>query len=153
MAEISEVTARLLDYVSYDTQSEDDRESIPSTKKQFELAHKLAGELKELGASQVRISEQGYVYACIPSNLEEGKTCPSLGFIAHMDTAPSFSGKDVKPQFIRDYDGQDICLNREQELWMRTADFPDLKAYEGKTLITMGPRCWEQTIRPVSLKS
>ena len=70
MAEISEVTARLLDYVSYDTQSEDDRESIPSTKKQFELAHKLAGELKELGASQVRISEQGYVYACIPSNLE-----------------------------------------------------------------------------------
>ena len=136
MAEISEVTARLLDYVSYDTQSEDDRESIPSTKKQFELAHKLAGELKELGASQVRISEQGYVYACIPSNLEEGKTCPSLGFIAHMDTAPSFSGKDVKPQFIRDYDGQDICLNREQDLWMRTADFPDLKAYEGKTLIT-----------------
>lgn len=78
MAEISEVTARLLDYVSYDTQSEDDRESIPSTKKQFELAHKLVGELKELGASQVRISEQGYVYACIPSNLEEGKTCPSL---------------------------------------------------------------------------
>ncbi len=136
MAEISEVTARLLDYVSYDTQSEDDRESIPSTKKQFELAHKLAGELKELGASQVRISEQGYVYACIPANLEEGKTCPSLGFIAHMDTAPSFSGKDVKPQFIRDYDGQDICLNREQDLWMRTADFPDLKAYEGKTLIT-----------------
>ena len=53
-----------------------------------------------------------------------------------MDTAPSFSGKDVKPQFIRDYDGQDICLNREQDLWMRTADFPDLKAYEGKTLIT-----------------
>mgnify|MGYP000255477826 FL=1 len=102
MAEISEVTARLLDYVSYDTQSEDDRESIPSTKKQFELAHKLAGELKELGASQVRISEQGYVYACIPANLEEGKTCTSLGFIAHMDTAPSFSGKDVKPQFIRD---------------------------------------------------
>ena len=63
MAEISEVTARLLDYVLYDTQSEDDRESIPSTKKQFELAHKLAGELKELGASQVRISEQGYVYS------------------------------------------------------------------------------------------
>ena len=136
MAEISEVTARLLDYVSYDTQPEDDRESIPSTKKQFELAHKLVGELKELGASQVRISEQGYVYACIPSNLEEIKTCPSLGFIAHMDTAPSFSGKDVKPQFIWDYDGQDICLNREQDLWMRTADFPDLKAYEGKTLIT-----------------
>ena len=54
------------------------------------------------------------------------------GFIAHMDTAPSFSGKDVKPQFIRDYDGQDICLNREQDLWMRTADFPVLKAYEGK---------------------
>lgn len=123
MAEISEVTARLLDYVSYDTQSEDDRESIPSTKKQFELAHKLVGELKELGASQVRMSEQGYVYACIPSNLEEGKTSLALGFIAHMDTAPSFSGKDVKPQFIRDYDGQDICLNREQDIWMRTADF------------------------------
>ena len=97
MAEISEVTARLLDYVSYDTQSEDDRESIPSTKKQFELAHKLAGELKELGASQVRISEQGYVYACIPANLEEGKTCPSLGFIAHMDTSPAVTDTTICP--------------------------------------------------------
>ena len=76
MAEISEVTARLLDYVLYDTQSEDDRESIPSTKKQFELAHKLAGELKELGASQVRISEQGYVYACIPPIWRREKHVP-----------------------------------------------------------------------------
>ena len=79
MAEISGVTARLLDYVSYDTQSEDDRESIPSTKKQFELAHKLAGELKELGASQVRISEQGYVTACILPIWKRKKTCPPLG--------------------------------------------------------------------------
>ena len=137
MAEISEVTARLLDYVSYDTQSEDDRESIPSTKKQFELAHKLAGELKELGASQVRISEQGYVYACIPSNLEEGKTCPLPGLYRPYGYSSLLLRQGCKaavhPGLTTD---RNICLNREQDLWMRTADFPDLKAYEGKTLIT-----------------
>lgn len=134
MAEMSGVTKRLLEYVSYDTQSEDDQEKIPSTDKQLALAEKLANELKAMGASEVRISQQGYVYASIPSNVEE--KAPVLGFIAHMDTAPSFSGKDVKPQIIQNYDGQDICLNRELDIWMRTSDFPDMKVCKGKTLIT-----------------
>ena len=135
VAEISEVTARLLDYVSYDTQSEDDRESIPSTKKQFELAHKLAGELKELGASQVRISEQGYVYACIPANLEEGKTCPSLGFIAHMDTSPDMSGKDITPRIVENYNGSDIVLNAEDRVILSPAQFSELLTHKGEDLI------------------
>lgn len=134
VTDVTGVTKRLLEYVSYDTQSEDDQENIPSTDKQRVLAGKLAEELEAMGASQVRISGQGYVYASIPSNVS-GQV-PSLGLIAHMDTAPSFSGKDVKPRFIEAYDGQDICLNQEQDIWMRAKDFPDLKAYQGKTLIT-----------------
>lgn len=134
MAEIKAVTKRLLEYVSYDTQSEDDRENIPSTDKQLVLAERLAEELKEIGVSDVRISSQGYVCGAIPSNVD--RQTPSLGFIAHMDTAPSFSGKNVNPRIIENYNGQDICLNPSRDIWMYTEDFPDLKAYKGKTLIT-----------------
>lgn len=131
---MTEAAERLLKYVSFDTQSEDGKEMVPSTEKQRVLAGILAKELEEMGASQVRISEYGYVYALIPATTE--KKIPSLGFIAHMDTAPSFTGTNVKPKIIEKYDGLDICLNEEMDLWMRTSDFPDLKAYEGQSLIT-----------------
>lgn len=134
MIEVKGVTKRLLEYVSYDTQSEEEKDCIPSTGKQLALAGRLAQELAGMGASGVMTSEQGYVYAFIPSNIRQQAS--SLGFIAHMDTSPSFTGRDVKPKLIEDYDGQDICLNQEQDIWMRTADFPDLKAYKGQTLIT-----------------
>ena len=96
----------------------------------------LAEELKELGVSDVREDENGYVYGVIPSNLEEGHQAPALGFISHMDTAPAFSGTNVKPQIIENYDGEDICLNKDASIWLSANDFPEMKNYKGKTLIT-----------------
>ena len=128
------VTDRFLRYISYDTQSKEDEEQVPSTKKQMELGRLLAAELKEMGVSDVRMDEHGYIYGEIPANTQE-KT-RSLGFIAHMDTSPALSGKDVKPQFVKDYDGGDICLNKEKDIWLLTSDFPEMKNYKGKTLIT-----------------
>ena len=94
----SDVTDRFLTYISYDTQSKEGAEEMPSTRSQLALAEKLAEELKQMGASQVRMDAYGYVYAKIPSNTN--RDIPALGFIAHMDTAPALSGKDVKAQVI-----------------------------------------------------
>ena len=132
----SQVTERFLRYAAVDTQSADDMEQMPSTEKQRVLGHMLAEELKELGVSDVREDENGYVYGVIPSNLEEGHQAPALGFISHMDTAPAFSDTNVKPQIIENYDGEDICLNKDASIWLSANDFPEMKNYKGKTLIT-----------------
>ncbi len=131
---MSEVVEKFLRYVTIDTESLGDQEQVPSTEKQRSLANLLAEELKEMGAANVRVSQYGYVYADIPSTTDKKVT--SIGFIAHMDTAPSFSGKDVKPQVVADYNGKDICLNKELGISMGPAQFPDLLNYIGKTLIT-----------------
>lgn len=131
---MSEVIEKFLRYVSIDTESMDDQKQVPSTEKQRTLAKLLADELIEMGASNVRISPNSYVYADIPATTE--KKVPSLGFISHMDTAPSFSGKDVKPQIISNYQGDDICLNQTLGISMGPGQFPDLLKYVGKTLIT-----------------
>ena len=128
------VTERFLRYISYDTQSKEEGEQVPSTTKQLELGKLLTTELKEMGVANVRMDEHGYIYGEIPANTEEKIT--SLGFIAHMDTSPALSGKDVKPQFVENYDGGDICLNKEKDIWLLTSDFPEMKNYKGKTLIT-----------------
>ena len=128
------VTERFLRYISYDTQSKEEEEQVPSTKKQLEFSILLAAELKEMGISNVRMDGHGYIYGEIPANTEE--TVMSLGFIAHMDTSPALSGKDVKPQLVENYDGCDICLNKEKDIWLLTSDFPEIKKYKGKTLIT-----------------
>lgn len=96
----------------------------------------LAEELREMGVSEVREDENGYVYGMIPSNLEEGAAAPALGFISHMDTAPAFSGENVKPRIIENYDGEDICLNKEASIWLSVKEFPEMKRYKGQTLIT-----------------
>lgn len=132
----SQVTEHFLRYAAVDTQSADDMEQMPSTEKQRVLGHMLAEELKELGVSDVREDENGYVYGVISSNLEEGHQAPALGFISHMDTAPAFSGTNVKPQIIENYDGEDICLNKDASIWLSANDFPEMKNYKGKTLIT-----------------
>ena len=95
------------------------------------------GELKEMGASDVRMDEEyGYVYATIPSTLkEEGKEVPVIGFIAHMDTSPAVSGKDVKPRIVENYDGKDIVLNQELNIILPVEENPELLEYEGKKLI------------------
>lgn len=129
-----EVVKRFLNYVAYDTQSEDGRQQMPSTAKQLTLGKVLAQELKDMGASDVRLDENGYVYGVIPANTD--RKLPVLGFISHMDTAPALTGANIKPQIIENYDGEDICLNDKLDIWMRTKDFPELTGYKGNTLIT-----------------
>lgn len=132
---MSEVIERFLRYVAVDTKSEDEAGQIPSTPGQFTLANMLAEELRQMGAERVRVSEHCYVFAEIPATPGmEGKK--ALGLISHMDTSPALSGADVKPQFVKNYDGTDICLNKELDLWLRVSEFPELASYAGKDLIT-----------------
>lgn len=130
---MSKVLDRFLHYVSFDTQSMDDQEQVPSTEKQLALAKALKEELEAMGASQVRMSEHGYVYAMIPATADH--PVKSLGFVAHMDTAPAMSGKDVKPRIVERYDGQDLVLNEEKKIVMRVKDFPGMLDCVGKDLI------------------
>lgn len=132
---MSEVIERFLSYISINSQSVEGAGQIPSSSGQTLLARRLAGELRELGAEDVSVSEHSYVYATIPPS--EGVTAaPVLGFIAHMDTAPALSGENIRPQIIRAYDGGEICLNRELDIRLRPADFPDMTRYKGQDLIT-----------------
>lgn len=127
------VTEKFLKYVSFGTQSQGGEETCPSTKSQFALGEALAAELKEMGAQDVILTENCYVYATIPATSE--KKIPVLGFIAHMDTAPDYPGGPVKPQIIKNYDGKNILMNRETGLEMKVADFPQLVGYKGQDLI------------------
>ena len=134
---MSTVVDKFLKYVTIDTQSDEDSTTSPSTEKQKDLARLLVGELKEMGASDVRMDEEyGYVYATIPSTLKEGgKEVPVIGFIAHIDTSPAVSGKDVKPRIVENYDGKDIVLNQELNIILPVEENPELLEYEGKKLI------------------
>ena len=129
------VVDSFLRYVAMDTQSEEGVTCFPSTEKQKDLARLLKDELTKLGASDVRMDENGYVYAVIPSNLSEDKKVPAIGFIAHMDTAPAVSGKDVKPRIVKDYDGKDIVLNEADNVVLLVKDFPEIIDYIGQDLI------------------
>lgn len=124
---------RFLRYVSVDTQSNPESESQPSAAKELDLLKMLKDELEALGVD-AELDEYGYVMATIPSNC--GKDVPAVGFIAHVDTAPDASGKDIKPQIIKDYDGGDIALKGVEGLYLKVEDFPEMKDYEGQTLIT-----------------
>ena len=120
-------------YVSVDTQSNPESESQPSAAKELDLLKMLRDELEAMGV-EAKLDEYGYVMATIPSNC--GKDVPAVGFIAHVDTAPDASGKDIKPQIIKDYDGGDIALKGVEGLYLKVEDFPEMKDYEGQTLIT-----------------
>lgn len=124
---------RFLRYVAVDTQSDPESESQPSSARQLNLLKMLCAELQGMGV-EASLDEYGYVMASIPSNC--GKDVPSVGFIAHVDTSPDASGKDIRPQIIRNYDGGDILLNAETGLSLKTDEFPELKAYAGQTIIT-----------------
>ena len=124
---------RFLRYVSVDTQSNPESESQPSAAKELDLLKILKDELEAMGV-EAELDEYGYVMATIPSNC--GKDVPAVGFIAHVDTAPDASGKDIKPQIIKDYDGGDIALKGVEGLYLKVEDFPEMKDYEGQTLIT-----------------
>lgn len=128
------VEERLLKYVSYWTTSDEECRQIPSSEREFELGRVLEQELKELGLEKVVLTDHCYVYGLLPATpgYENRK---AVGFISHMDTAPDFSGKDVKPQIIPNYDGKDVLLKGNNTL-LKVSDFPTLKTLAGRTLIT-----------------
>ena len=128
------VEERLLKYVSYWTTSDEECRQIPSSKRQFELGKVLEQELRDLGLEKVTLTDHCYVYGLLPATKGYADK-PAVGFISHMDTAPDFSGKDVKPQIIPDYDGNDILL-KGSGAYLKISDFPTLKTLKGRTLIT-----------------
>ena len=125
---------RFISYVTIDTQSNPESESTPSTKKQWDLANKLAEELKLIGLEDVSIDDNSYIMATLPSNVNHN--VPTIGFISHFDTSPDFTGTNVKPQIIEHYNGKDIVLNAEQDIVLSPDYFEDLLLYKGQTLIT-----------------
>lgn len=130
----NEMIERFTSYVKVDTQSNDSSETCPSTDSQLTLANMLVEELKNIGMQEVTIDENGYVMATLPANTD--KEVPTIGFLAHLDTATDFTGKNVNPQIIEDFDGNAIVLNKGLNIVLSPADFPELPQYKGHTLIT-----------------
>lgn len=129
------VLERFLKYVKVDTQSVEDVENFPSSEKQKNLGRMLLEELRELGAKDTVMDENGYVYAKLPAT-DGGKETKILGFLAHMDTSPDASGEGVKPQIFSNYDGGDILLNEEKHIVLSPKEYPELSRYIGQTIIT-----------------
>ncbi|MGY5848028.1 peptidase T [Salegentibacter sp. HM20] len=125
---------RFISYVKIDTQSDPKSNSTPSTEKQWDLARKLADELREMGMAEVDLDKNAYVMATLPANVAH--QVPVIGFISHFDTSPDFSGANVNPQIIENYDGGDIVLNSEKNIILSPDYFTELSNYKGQTLIT-----------------
>ncbi|MGM7634860.1 peptidase T [Bacillus sp. Hm123] len=130
----NELLKRFTSYVKIDTQSDENSPTTPSTEKQWTLIHMLEEELKEIGMEEVTVDEYGYLMATLPANTE--KDVPVIGFLAHVDTTPDFTGKNVQPQIVENYDGQDIVLNEKLQIILSPKDFPELPQYKGHTLVT-----------------
>ncbi|MFP4015985.1 MAG: peptidase T [Halanaerobiales bacterium] len=159
---MSKVVERFLEYVKFNTESNEESKTVPSTENQLKFARKIAEELKEIGLEDVTVDDNAYVMATLPSNLTSEREntdykktnfkktnqqnpsfediqqdrAPVIGFIAHMDTSPDMSGENVRPQIIENYDGGDIVLNQEVNIVLKTEDFPEIKEYIGKDIIT-----------------
>lgn len=131
---MSKVVEKFLKYVSFDTQASLTSGTHPSSSGQIVLAKEIVKELEEMGMKNVSLDDNGYIMAELPSNTD--KKVKTIGFISHMDTAPDYSGKDVKPQFVENYDGGDIVLNKELNIVLSPKASPELKEYIGQTLIT-----------------
>ncbi|MFK9091665.1 peptidase T [Bacillus salipaludis] len=130
----NELIERFTSYVKVDTQSDESSETCPSTEGQWTLLHMLEKELKQVGMDEVTLDENGYLMATLPANTS--KTVPTIGFLAHVDTATDFTGKNVNPQIVENYDGGEIVLNEALKIIMSPKDFPSLPEYNGHTLIT-----------------
>ncbi|UKM64760.1 peptidase T [Flavobacteriaceae bacterium GSB9] len=128
------IIKRFISYVTVDTESDPNSETTPSTEKQWDLAIKLTEELKAIGMKDVSIDKNAYIMATLPSNVDHD--VPTIGFISHFDTSPDFTGANVKPKIIENYDGEDIILNREGKIILSPDYFEDLLQYKGQTLIT-----------------
>ena len=131
---MEKVTDKFLRYISVETTSDENGTTHPSSLKELDLSRMLVEEMKALGIADASLDENGYVMGTIPPNMR--KKVPTVGFIAHVDTAPDASGKDIKPQIIKNYDGSDIPLKGVPGLALRVADFPEMLDYKGQTLIT-----------------
>lgn len=129
-----ELLKRFTTYVKIDTQSNEESDTTPSTPGQWDLLRLLEQELKEIGLEEVNLDENGYLFATLPANTD--KDVPTIGFLAHVDTATDFTGKNVKPQVVENYDGGDIVLNKEENIVLSPEQFPSLNKYKGQTLIT-----------------
>src|SRR3954447_26552425 len=127
---------RFLRYVKIDTQSAEDQATVPSTKKQFDLARLLERELTALGVRDVRVSEFGIVYGMVPGNLADNSKVPTIGFIAHMDTSPQVSGANVNVNIVKNYQGGDIVLPNDKTQVITAEKNPDLKNLIGDDIIT-----------------
>lgn len=125
---------RFISYVTVDTESDPNSDTTPSTAKQWDLANQLVEELKNIGLDDVTIDENAYIMATLPSNVEHD--VPVIGFVSHFDTTPDFTGANIKPQIVPNYDGNDIILNKELNIVLSPNYFKDLLLYKGQTLIT-----------------
>lgn len=125
---------RFISYVTIDTESDPNSNTTPSTAKQWDLANKLVEELKAIGMEDVTIDENAYIMATLPSNVDH--EVPTIGFVSHFDTTPDFTGANIKPQIIKNYDGGDIVLNKELNIVLSPNYFKDLLQYKGQTIIT-----------------
>ena len=125
---------RFISYITIDTESDPNSETCPSTEKQWDLANKLVEELKAMGMEDVTIDKHAYIMATLPSNVSHD--VPTIGFVSHFDTTPDYTGANVKPQIIPNYDGGDILLNKDQNIVLSPEYFEDLLLYKGQTLIT-----------------
>lgn len=126
------ITDRFLRYVSFHTTSDESTRVTPSTPGQMEFAKYLADELKQIGLQEVSLDQNGYIMATLPATME-GK--PTVGFIAHMDTAPDASGKDIKPRIVKNYDGKDVVLNDKLGIVLETKKYPEILHYVGQDII------------------
>jgi len=132
---MSNVAEKFLTYVKIDTQSDRYSETTPTTAKQLNLSNLLIQDLKTLGLENISLSKYGYVMASLPGNIPDFKG-PTIGFIAHVDTSPDFTAENVNPKIVKNYDGGDIPLDTAGEIILSPSEFPELKKYTGKTLIT-----------------
>lgn len=131
---MEQVTDRFLRYARIYTTSDPNSKTFPSTSRQLDIADQLAGELREIGLSEVTLDEFGYVTATLHSNMDH--PVPVIGFISHMDTSPDYSGENVNPQLVKNYKGQDLILDAEQKVILSTDEFPELLKYIGQDIIT-----------------
>ena len=131
---MEKIIDRFLRYVAFDTASNPDSQSQPSTNKQFALLEQLRKELQDMGVEQVEVDKNGYLMATIPSNTD--KDIPAVGFISHVDTSPDAPGCGIKPRIVENYDGRTIILNEAKGIELNPEEFPELKDYIGQTIIT-----------------
>mgnify|MGYP002630633124 FL=1 len=131
---MQKIIDRFVRYITVDTQSDPNNPDFPSTEKQWDLAHILVEELKEIGMQDITLDDNCYIMATLPSNVDF--KVPTIGFISHIDTSPDYTGTNVRPQFYPNYDGKDIVLNKEQNIILSPSYFDDLLLYKGQTLIT-----------------